>query len=136
MRDWNCRQFVADNSSPAFSSLAFSAPPHLHLRLSVRPSQTSIVSKPLNLGLRKQYHHPIEQGLQYFDAKELSEIPKGSLPTRAPNVGGVKQISTPHGSKTPRRILTKPRIYNYVAGTTTHANPCGTATKWVVLANT
>jgi len=25
------------------------------------------------------------QGLQYFDAKELSEIPKGSLPTRASN---------------------------------------------------
>jgi len=26
-------------------------------------------------------------------------------------------------------------IHNYVAGVTTHANPCGAATTWVVLAN-
>ena len=48
------------------------------------------------------------------------------------------QISTPpRGSKTPERILKKPKIiYNYVAGMTTRANPCGAATTWVVSANT
>ena len=30
----------------------------------------------------------------------------------------------------------KPTIYNYVAGMTTHANPSGAATTWVVSANT
>jgi len=30
----------------------------------------------------------------------------------------------------------KSRIYNYVAGVTTHANPCRDATTWVVSANT
>jgi len=30
----------------------------------------------------------------------------------------------------------KPGIYNYVADVTTHANPCGAATTWVVSANT
>ena len=49
---------------------------------------------------------------------------------------GKGQISTSRGSKIPQRILMKPRMYNYVAGMTTHANPCGTATTWVVSANT
>jgi len=42
----------------------------------------------------------------------------------------------PRGSKTPERILMKPKIYNCVAGMTTHANACGAATTWVVSANT
>jgi len=41
----------------------------------------------------------------------------------------------PHGSKTTEQILMKPRIHNYVMGVTTHANPCGAATTWVVSAN-
>jgi len=41
-----------------------------------------------------------------------------------------------HGSKTPERILMKPRIYNYVAGMTTHANLYSDATMCVVSANT
>ena len=42
---------------------------------------------------------------------------------------GKGQILTP-------RIIMKPRIYNYVANMTTHANPCGAVTTRVVLANT
>ena len=49
---------------------------------------------------------------------------------------GKGQILTPWGSETPERISMKLGIYNRVAGTTTHANPCGAATTWVVLANT
>ena len=51
-------------------------------------------------------------------------------------VNGKGQISTPCGSETPERISMKPRIYNYVAGTTTHANPYGAATTWMVSAIT
>jgi len=42
---------------------------------------------------------------------------------------GKGQILTP-------QIIMKPRIYNYVANMTTHANPCGAVTTRVVLANT
>ena len=43
----------------------------------------------------------------------------------------------PHmGSKTLERISMKLGIYNYVGGMTSHANPHGAATTWVVLANT
>jgi len=45
---------------------------------------------------------------------------------------GKGQILTPRGSETPERISMKLRIYNRVAGMTTHANPCGAATTWVV----
>ena len=46
-------------------------------------------------------------------------------------VNGKGQISTPCGSETRERISMKPRIYYYVAGTTTHANSCGAATTCV-----
>ena len=46
------------------------------------------------------------------------------------------QISTPNGSQTRERISMKLGIYNYVWGVTTHANPHGAATTWVVSANT
>jgi len=49
---------------------------------------------------------------------------------------GKGQILTPWGSETPERISMKLGIYNRVAGMTTHANPCGAATTWVVWANT
>jgi len=49
---------------------------------------------------------------------------------------GNGQISTPRGSKTPERISMNLGIYNYVGGMTTHANPHGAATTWVVSANT
>ena len=49
---------------------------------------------------------------------------------------GKGQILTPRGSETPERISMKLEIHNRVAGMTTHANPCGAATKWVVWANT
>ena len=48
---------------------------------------------------------------------------------------GKGQILTPRGSETPERIWMKVGIYNRVAGMTTHANPCGAATTWVVWAN-
>jgi len=41
----------------------------------------------------------------------------------------------PRGSKTPERISMKFGIYNYVGGMTTHTNPYGDATTWVVSAN-
>ena len=57
--------------------------------------------------------------------------------------GGQKKNSQSNGkgkvprvSKTLEQILMKPSIHNYVAGMTTDANPCGTATTWVVSANT
>jgi len=40
-----------------------------------------------------------------------------------------------HGSKTCEQILMKLGIYHYIVGITTHANPHGAATTWVVLAN-
>ena len=46
------------------------------------------------------------------------------------------QILTPWGSETPEWISMKLGIYNRAAGMTTHANPCGAATTWVVWANT
>ena len=49
---------------------------------------------------------------------------------------GKGQILTPRGSETPDRISMKLGIYNRVAGMTTHANPRGAATTWVVWANT
>ena len=49
---------------------------------------------------------------------------------------GKGQILTTWGSETPERISMKLGIYNGVAGMTTHANPCGAATTWVVWANT
>ena len=49
---------------------------------------------------------------------------------------GKGQILTLRGSETPERISMKLGIYNRVAGMTTHANPCGAATTWVVWANT
>jgi len=45
---------------------------------------------------------------------------------------GKGQILTPWRSEIPERILMKLGIYNRVAGMTTHANPCGAATTWVV----
>jgi len=42
----------------------------------------------------------------------------------------------PRGSKTPERISVELGIYNYVGGMTTHTNPYGAATTWVVSANT
>jgi len=39
---------------------------------------------------------------------------------------------TPWGSETPEQISIKLGIYNYVVGVTTHANPCGAATTWVL----
>ena len=45
---------------------------------------------------------------------------------------GKGQILTPWGSETPERISMKLGMYNWVAGMTTHANPCGAATTWVV----
>ena len=49
---------------------------------------------------------------------------------------GKGQILTHWGSETPERISMKLGRYNGVAGMTTHANPCGAATTWVVWANT
>jgi len=49
---------------------------------------------------------------------------------------GNGQTSTPRGSETPERIWMKLELYNYVGGMTTHANPYGAATTWVVSANT
>ena len=49
---------------------------------------------------------------------------------------GKGQILTPWGSETHERISMKLGIYNRAAGMTTHANPCGAATTWVVWANT
>jgi len=49
---------------------------------------------------------------------------------------GNGQTSTPRGSEMPERISTKLGIYNYVGDLTTHANPHGAATTWVVSANT
>ena len=50
---------------------------------------------------------------------------------------GKGQIFTPpRGSETPERISMKLGIYDRVAGMTTHVNPCGAATTWVVWANT
>ena len=40
------------------------------------------------------------------------------------------------GSETPQRISMKLGIYNHVVSMTTHANPCGAETTWVVWANT
>ena len=48
---------------------------------------------------------------------------------------GNGQISTTRGAKTPERMLMKPKIYNYIVFMTTHANPCGGATTWVVSSN-
>jgi len=45
---------------------------------------------------------------------------------------GKGQILTPWVSETPERISMKLGIYNRVTGMTTPANPCGTATTWVV----
>ena len=49
---------------------------------------------------------------------------------------GKGQILTPWGPETLERISMKLGIYNRAAGMTTHANPCGAATTWVVWANT
>ena len=49
---------------------------------------------------------------------------------------GKGQILTPWGSETPEWISMKLGIYDRAAGMTTHANPCGAATTWVVWANT
>jgi len=46
------------------------------------------------------------------------------------------QISTSRASKTPERILVKPRIYKQVAGVSTRGNPRDDATTWVVSAIT
>jgi len=48
---------------------------------------------------------------------------------------GKGQILNPPWLQNPEQILMKSRIYNYVAGVTTHANPCRDATTWVVSAN-
>ena len=49
---------------------------------------------------------------------------------------GKGEILTPWGSDTLERIYMKLGIYNRIAGVTTHANPCGAATTWVVWAHT
>jgi len=48
----------------------------------------------------------------------------------------VGKLQPPRGHESPEWISVKLRIYNYVAGVTTHANPCGAATTWVVSTNT
>jgi len=58
------------------------------------------------------------------------------LAVKANQRNGNGQTSTPRGSKTPERISMKLGIYNYVGVVTTHANPHGAATTWVVSANT
>ena len=45
---------------------------------------------------------------------------------------GKCQILTPWGSETPERISMKLGTYNRVTNVTTHANPCGAATTWVI----
>ena len=45
-------------------------------------------------------------------------------------------LTPPPWLQNPEQILMKSGIYNYVAGVTTHANPCRDATTWVVSANT
>jgi len=45
------------------------------------------------------------------------------------------QISTPRGSETLEQISMKLGVYNYFPDVTTHTNPYGTATTWVVWAN-
>jgi len=55
-----------------------------------------VLLKWLNVGSRKQCHM-IAQELLFSDAKDLREIRPGSLPTGAPNAGGVcynRRLST------------------------------------------
>ena len=47
-----------------------------------------------------------------------------------------RQILTTLGLQSHEQVSMKLRIYNYVVGTTTCANPCGAVTRWVVWANT
>ena len=68
---------------------------------SVCPSQVGVLLKRINIGSQKQ-HLTIAQGLQFSDAKDLSEIRPGSPPTGAPNAGGVSQN---------RRLSTNNRLY-------------------------
>jgi len=51
-------------------------------------------------------------------------------------INGKGQISTARAFKTPERISVKLGIYNYAVRMTTHANPCGAATTWVVCVHT
>jgi len=51
-------------------------------------SQVGVLLKRLNVGSRKQ-RHTIAQGLKFSDAKNLVKTQTGSLPTEAPNAGGV-----------------------------------------------
>ena len=58
---------------------------------SVSPSQVRVLLKRLNIGLHKQHHTTLVQGLQFSEAKYLHEISLGSPPVGAPNAGGVGQ---------------------------------------------
>ena len=73
----------------------------LSVCLSVCPSQVGVLLKRLNVGSHKQ-HDTIPQRLQFSGAKDLREIRPGSLPTGAPNAGGVGQN---------RRLSTNSRLY-------------------------
>jgi len=56
--------------------------------LSVRPSHACFVTNPKNLPAIFLYHTK-GQSFWFSVAKDLSKIPTGSPPTRAPNRGGV-----------------------------------------------
>ena len=60
----------------------------------------------------------------------------GSAKANSQSIGKMCKFRPHMGSKTPERISMKLGIYNYVGGMTSHANPHGAATTWVVLANT
>ena len=89
--------FTARCYASAILAMALCPP----VRLSVCPSQVSVLLKRLNVGSHKQ-HHTIAQGLSFSDAKDLREIRPGSPPTRAPNAGVVGQN---------RWLLTNSRLY-------------------------
>ena len=76
--------------------------------------------------------------LQYFTViRPITACPIVQAVVKANSQSnGNGQISTPRGSETPERISMKLEIYSYVGGMTTHANPHGAATTWVVSANT
>ena len=48
---------------------------------------------------------------------------------------GMAKLWPPNDSKTAKRISMKLQLYNYITGTTTHANPWGAVRTWMVLAN-
>jgi len=57
-------------------------------RVSVCLSQVGVLLKWLNVGIHEKCH-TIAQGISFSDAKDFREIRPASIPTGAPNVGGV-----------------------------------------------